>query len=197
MKKFWIFIAIVLVLGAIPALYPRLWLDQNTWSLASDTLYEQNLQTLRERLGHAVQPALLEQIATCVTQRTVEWLNQSGCPYFAESLEEKAICIEDAGLRAASKDIQLHCAQLHSPQQWAPYRPLFISDAKRILANAAAVSTSRATLVDCIADTLVASFDASTCRPMALFKGNAGCFNEERRRGELAAAMAHCQASSE
>jgi hypothetical protein len=191
-RKFWIFIAVVLVCGAIPALYPQLWLDKDTWSLASDKLYEKNLHTLQTRLGHAAQPQLIEQFARCITQKTVEWLDQSDCPYFADSLEDKADCIEEAGLSEASRNIQLDCARKHSPAQWQAYKPLFLSDALRVLETTDIPPTKRASLAECVAGRLVASMDAGNCKPLALFEGNTGCFNAQRRARELTTAIKSC-----
>ena len=179
-------------MGAIPALYPQLWLDKDTWSLASDKLYAKNLQTLQSRLGHAAHHELIEQFARCITQKTVEWLDHSGCPYFADSLEEKADCVETAGLSDASREIQLECARAHSPAQWRAYRPLFQTDAMHVLKKSDIPPARHASIADCVASKLIASMDASTCKPAALFEGNSGCFHARRRADELATSVKVC-----
>ena len=195
-RRFWIFIGVVLVLGAIPALYPSIWRGEGDWALAAGELHTKTSGTLRARLGHALEDNIIEQFSICITQKTIAWLQTSGCPYLTDSLEEQAVCIEQAGLKAASQSIQLQCARDYSPAEWTPLRSLFVSDAMRTLENGSLEATAVQGVADCAADKIISALNASSCRPIAIFEGGPRCFNADRRSRELRAALTACMSET-
>ena len=192
MQRFWIFLAVVLVLGAVPALYPSLWRGEGDWVLAQAELQAQTIGTLQQRLGHALDTEVLEQFADCITTDTIAWLRTSDCPYFVDALEEQAQCLHDAGLADASASIQLGCARRYSPKKWGPLRPLFVGDATKSLAETKLSTQERAALIECTGTQMVQTLDASSCRPVSIFEGATGCFHSKRRGDALRTALTTC-----
>ena len=195
-KKTWVLIGIILLCGAIPAFYPSLWRGDGDWSHAAGELHSQTVETLRGRLGHALEAGVIDDFATCITQETVNWLSGSGCPYFADSLELQAQCVHDAGLKKASQRIQVDCARTYSPSDWDPLRALFIGDALAVLAASDVSSSEQSAISECAAARIIEAMNASQCKPVALFEGNKGCFNATRRSRELRLALTLCMTQS-
>ncbi|MFH1530392.1 MAG: hypothetical protein ABIK09_06615 [Pseudomonadota bacterium] len=151
---------------------------------------------------------VLDQVATCVTDKVVEFLNSTDCDYYfnesttteAEHLAAQEACLKGVGYDAKEMEFTLACAKQHVPKDWNIMRPLLSREMDVALQGQILDAAKRKGAVDCVVGKTVELLGKTECAPLnqaaetaeQLFTPADECFENAGIKAEAEEAIGAC-----
>lgn len=138
-------VGVLVGIGVIVALkfgLPSLWVAAESaighgWDDARPELLAKNKASVAENLAlFDIDDSVKQELAECVTDRTIEFLNTTDCTYRynpsttneQEHLREQEACFERAGVRQKEEEFDIQCSRQVFPNDWSIIRPVLHRD---------------------------------------------------------------------
>ena len=119
---------------------------------------------------------VMDNIATCVTDKVVGFLNGTDCDYYynesttseAEHLQAQEACLAQVGYDAKEMAFTIDCAKQHVPKDWNIMRPLLGHEMDAALQGQILDAAKRKEAGDCVVGKTVELLGKTECTPLNL-----------------------------
>lgn len=151
---------------------------------------------------------VMDKVATCVTDKVVEFLNGTDCDYYynesttseAEHLKAQEACLAQVGYDDKEVTFTIECAKEHVPKDWNIMRPLLRREMDAALQEQILDAAKRKGAVDCVVDKTVELLGKTPCAPLnpaattpeQLFTPADECFDDAGIKAEAEEAIGAC-----
>jgi len=122
----------------------------------------------------SVSPQTGKAIEDCLLDRSIVFLNKSGCDYYyvksttsrAEADRKQDACLKKVGYPAKETEILMVCFKQYFPKTWDHVQPKIVKSIEHSLQSKVSDTMNRKKIAACAGKRWVALLNASTCHPI-------------------------------